>query len=479
MRTLGCISLLLACRPSAPTSAGTPAQPAEASAPAQRQPPGAKEACRISLPAAPTGAAPVAGPAFVLVDGVGVLQISDGAGRTVLALADNAANQTVMVVGPHGELWLSDWQGVRVLASDGALRTVRGVRDGPRYEQLQVRSSTDVWAVSSDIEWELVHYNGLRWRTVRRRAQFPGQYTDNKLNGLAVTSDGVWVSSWNGLWRGVGEQWERISPPTEIAAFGDLWTYRDQLILSAPAEHYLRVGDRWRALGWPAHESVRRALADIGVVAAPNLSSPTLTLRAVEDASCTRISDPVPGSTIDEFTVDASGRSWVSSDRGLAVLDVQGQLVAQWETGSLPGLTGRIVGLAVAGAGPTRLPAAQVGRRWEVLGRLTTYKSGAPLAGLEIELCSAPDRHGKCAGPPSALRTRTGADGSFRFVGVPDGPLHLLVQPPETLADCQSPFTIVGHMFTPARDCAATRTPGVCDLGQLLQCQPFELPPPR
>lgn len=478
MRALAWISLLLACRPAAPTSADTPTPPTP-SAPAPPPAPEATAACRITLPAAPPGITATAGPAYVLVDGVGVLKISDGAVHTVLALADDDASKTVMAVGPHGELWLSDWQGIRVLASDGALRSVRGVRDGPRYEHLQVRSATDVWAVSSDIEWEIVHYNGLRWRTVRSRAQFPGKYTDNKWSGLALTRDGVWVSSWNGLWRGVGDQWEQVSPPAELGAFGDLSTYRDQLIVSAPEQHYLREGDRWRALDWPRHVSVRRAIADIGVVAAPNLDHRTLTLRAVEGASCTRISDPVPGSTIDEFTVDAAGRSWVSSDRGLAVLDVQGQLVAQWETGSLPGLTGRIVGLVVAGAGPTRLPAAQAGRRWEVLGRLTTYKRGTPLAGLEIELCSAPDRHGKCAGPPSALRARTGADGSFRFVGVPDGQLHLLVRPPEALDDCQSPFTIVGHMFTPARDCAATRTPGVCDLGELLQCQPFELPPPR
>jgi hypothetical protein len=135
--------------------------------------------CQISLPAGPAGAAPAEGPAFVLVDGVGLLRIADGEVKVAVAMADRRAEGTVMAVGPQGELWLSDWQGVRVLGPEGALRTVRTVRDGPRYEHMVVRSATEVWAVSGDIEWEVVRYDGRGWKTERRRSQFPGRYSDN------------------------------------------------------------------------------------------------------------------------------------------------------------------------------------------------------------------------------------------------------------------------------------------------------------
>lgn len=435
--------------------------------------------CQISLPAGPAGAAPAEGPAFVLVDGVGLLRIADGEVTVAVAMADRRAEGTVMAVGPQGELWLSDWQGVRVLGPEGALRTVRTVRDGPRYEHMVVRSATEVWAVSSDIEWEVVRYDGRGWKTERRRSQFRGRYSDNQFNDLAVTSEGVWVTSWNGLWRGVGADWRQIAVPEAAGAHGELWTYRDRVILGAIDEFFVREGEAWRPLGWPGQPTVLRAIAELGVVAGP--SRDRLLLRAVE-GECEVTSEAVVGGAIDVFTVDAGGRSWVSSDRGLAVIDLQGRVVAQWETGGLPGLTGAVVGLAVVGTGPGRLPAGQAGRRFEVVGRLTTYKRDLPLANVAIELCSAHGREGSCAdepGTPVRVLARTGADGSFRFAGVPEGQLYLLVRLPEDQAECETPYNVVGGMVHVARDCAAATAPGVCDLGMISQCMPFEMPPPH
>ena len=209
---------LLGCRPGTSTPSPSPSSSSSLiePAPAIATPVGTA-GCELELPAA-VGAAAAEGPAFVLVDGVGVLRISDGAVRTVLALKDHVASSTVMVVGPGDGLWLSDYAGVRVLAPDGALRVVRGVKDGPRYDNLVVRSPSDVWAVSNDIEWEVVHYDGQRWKAVRRRTDFPGRYDDNKFNRMVVNGEGVWVASWNGVWRGSGGKWEAIVVPAEIEA---------------------------------------------------------------------------------------------------------------------------------------------------------------------------------------------------------------------------------------------------------------------
>ena len=139
---------LLGCRaePAVTVTAAPRSEPAPVVMPESAATPRAA-GCPIVLPAGPAGAAPAEGPAFVLVDGVGLLRIADGEVKVAVAMADQRARGTVMAVGPQGELWLSDWQGVRVLGPDGALRTVRTVRDGPRYEHMAVRSATEVWAV--------------------------------------------------------------------------------------------------------------------------------------------------------------------------------------------------------------------------------------------------------------------------------------------------------------------------------------------
>lgn len=467
----------VACRPASQGPEGPEVPPGGGERPA---PAAASASCEISLPPARAGAPAPAGPAYVLVDGVGVLRIADGSVSTAVAMDSTLAQSTVMATGPQGELWLSDWGNVRVLEPGGVLRPLRSERGGPRYEGMVVGSANEVWAVTSDIDWAVVRHDGARWSVVRGREHFKGKYSDIKLNRMVVADGAVWVSTWNGLWRGVGDDWRPVALPAGVSSVGDLWVYRDQLIAGDHGGHYLRVGEQWRKLEWPLGGSVLRALSDIGVVAMPELDSPTLRLSAALGGGCVVTSEAMRGSRIDLFTVDAAGRSWVASDAALAVLGSDGRVLAQWSSGSLPGLTGRVLGVAVVGRGPERLPAAQAGRSWEVVGRLETYKRGAPLAGLAIELCSARGRDGHCAGGTSfALTATTRADGSFRFVGVPEGELHILVRPPEGLSECDSPFTVVGHVFAPARDCVARpERPGVCDLGVLTQCLPFEMPPP-
>ena len=147
--------------------------------------------------------------------------------------------------------------------------------------------------------------------------------------------------------------------------------------------------------------------------------------------------------------------------------------------GTLDGLTGRLHAVVVVGAGPERLPAAKPARRWEIVGRLETHRQSLPLAGTAIELCGALSGMDQCA--PSSFRqaTTTAADGSFRFVDVPEGELHLVVHPPEDLEDCQGVFSESGDTIVPARDCHGTASaPLRCDLGTLTQCLPFEMPPP-
>jgi hypothetical protein len=193
----------------APTSAAqvaVPAPAASASAPA----------CELRLPDPPVTAS-LPGPVYVLAKHSGVLRIDDSGAAVVKPMTDRMGLwNTSLVSRANGELWTSDWNGVTVFGpASTAARSIRAVKDGPLYEHLAVRSPTDIWAVTSDSEWSLVHFDGKAWSIARERRQFPGKYEDNKLDSLQTTSDAVWISTWNGIWRGAAGKWQKLESPGE------------------------------------------------------------------------------------------------------------------------------------------------------------------------------------------------------------------------------------------------------------------------
>ncbi|MDC0669052.1 carboxypeptidase-like regulatory domain-containing protein [Nannocystis radixulma] len=472
----GCGSQPVETRPPPPPVSAAPSAPVPAPA-APVFPPIERPSCRpASLE--PAIAAPAPGPAYVLVEHVGVLRLDGGEPTTVWPLPKGTdANTIEMAVGPNGALWLSGWDGVVVLAPDGSVRRVREAKGGPRYEQLQVRADDDVWAVTSDIEWQVVHYDGKRWTPVRARKQFPGKYDDNKFASLAVNDEGVWVSSWNGLWRGQGGKWQQIDAPGGPGPGLMLWTYRGHLIVGAFDRRYVREGTGWRELAWPRTNSLTRAVGEVGLVAAPDTGHTKLMLAPVFAAGCTGVSEPVPGTWVTELTVDGSGRVWMATDVALAVIDGDGRKLAEWTLGALPGLAGSVEQIAVVGAGPSRLPAPRKPHTWEVVGRLTTYKGrGEPLANAAIELCPSPAHDDRCPPGPFTRTAKSAADGSFRLPEVAYGDFSIVVRPPAGLEDCDGPFTVNSHWLAPVTDCPADKPR--CDMGTLINCRPFEMPPP-
>ena len=331
-------------------------------------------------------------------------------------------HDTQMVVAPDGELWLSDWSGVRVVGQGGEVRQV-ATADQRVFVRLAIRSATDVWAVSSDIEWTVDHFDGSSWRSVRTRADFPGQFDDNKFVDLVVTDDAVWVESWNGLWRGVDGVWQPVDR----------------------SERPLDPG-----------ESLRRTARSLEHLFVADGQTP-----------------PLAGSHIGDLATDRNGRIWVVSDRALAVVDGNGRLVAQWVPGSLPLLTGQIERVAVVGPGPSTLPPAGAVATRTVVGRVT-IRGAEPLAGARIELCTTVAE--VCPAGSLAGRAVSESDGSFRIEDVPDGEYGLEVRPPD-IAECDGVFSMnSGLLLVTAHDCPEQA--GICDVGELAQCLPFEMPPP-
>jgi len=428
-----------------------------------------------ALPIIPTA---TPGPAYVLVDHSGVLQITENGATTVFPVPkENSSHFTEIALSPTGNLWLTDFQGIRIRTQGGDVSSLRSVKDGPLYKKLIVRSDNDAWAVSSDIEWSVLHYEGRNWKTIRRRAQFPGKYDDNKFEALAVTSEGVWVSSWNGLWRGVGEKWEKITLPDGISTGPDLFVYRDELIVASPGAVYLRKEGAWNKSVWPDKNMLWWVISDLGLFAAPSHGKPRVVIGRVDGTQPFIESDPILGQDFRKLAIDGSGRIWVGTDQALAVLDHRGHLLMQWSAGTLDGLTGSIIDIAVTGGGPQKLPAAKAARLWDVKGRFVTYKRSSSLAGATLTLC-APGA-ANCATDSRAKHTTTDAQGTFRFSATPEGEFWIHVQAPPGTDDCETPFTVMDKSLVPARDChEVAGAPGVCDLGTIMTCLPFEMPPP-
>jgi hypothetical protein len=334
----------------------------------------------------------------VLVDHVGVLRIEDGKTATVMKLpSDSSSWSTDITSGPPGELWVSNWSGVSVLDPKGSPRTLRIPQNGPRYEHLAVRAPNDAWAVTRDIEWTVVRYDGARWKPVRKRSQFPGKYSDNKFVALKVTREAVWVSSWNGLWRGVGDQWQKVELPDKPEGFLDLFVYRDRLIAGNYDGYFIQEGTGWKRLSWPLDTRTNRAVGDIGLVASPSATDATVTLKSIEGDGCIAVSDALQGRDIHDLAVDSSGRVWVATDHSLAVLDRNGRLLREWTPGTLDGLVGAPLRVVVIGAGPALLPEVKPAQKWQIVGRLQVYKSGAPLANARPAIVARPRAPRACA----------------------------------------------------------------------------------
>ncbi|MEZ4449293.1 MAG: hypothetical protein R3B09_07415, partial [Nannocystaceae bacterium] len=395
-RALALASLALACRSAAteavtrPDAAPTPdlGEAVEGATSATTEAPAIEPApsCALTLPPPPVDVAP--GPAYALVQTVGVVRIDDAGATVALERSDTAWMS--MVVAADGALWVADREGgVAVIDRAGAITRLPAPPGKAWIRQIALGRAGEVWAVTDDIEWRILRLQGRRWRPERRRGDFPGRYDDNKFVDLAVADDGVWVSSWNGLWRHAGGQWRPIDAPHGGALGPDLGSFRGELVAGDHDTAWLRRRDAWEALAWPRTNDTRRALADVGVVAAPRRPGARIELGSIVDAACQVAVDPLPGSHIGALAVDDRGRTWVATDRGLTVLGSDGRVVAQWPIGGLPGLRGSIGALAVVGAGPSTLPKAGPVPERRVRGRLKVYRSGRPLVGATIELCTS------------------------------------------------------------------------------------------
>ena len=417
------------------------------------------------------------GALFLAVRGVGVVELSNGSATVVLPTEKPIVD---MAVAPSSDLWVSSYDHGTARIRNRKVEITSG---SDRYARFGFRGDGEVWGVSDSIEWEVARWDGSTWTKVRSRADFSGFYDDNKLNDMAVTKDGVWVSSWNGFSRLRDGAWETVALPAEIEAEPghapapspwQLDESREGLIVRFVAGYFVLSRGAYRPFSWPVDASVD-AINASGLAIGHEVRSGNL---FVGGPALGWTSKPVPSPAVGDLrdlAVDDRGRIWLAGDDALAVIDARGQVLSLWGPGTLAGVTGAIERVAVAGGGPRELPGKQAVSTWDLTGKVQIYKSGAPLAGAKVVLCAG---YGDCSKATFSRSAVTGADGGYRLTGVPPGDFQVRAEVPDGTPGCDGLFReSPGTVISVGREChAAEGAPRECAVGLMAVCQPFELP---
>lgn len=407
-------------------------------------------------------------PVYVAVRGAGVLKLE---GDRFAPVFETQSGLVDLALGPSGTLFASFYDVGTIAARAGTVRSIARAA----YSRLNVIADDDIWATPDPFEWAVHHYDGKRWSTVKRRGEFSGQFDDNKLNGLVALGGEVWVSSWNGLFRGVARKYELVDlggdtgsrPPWQLATRGD------RLVARFESGWFERNSGDWRKLSWPRAASIQK-ISDADLAVGVDAEQHDVVSGVVDGRVATI--DVASAGHVADVTIDDRGRVWVAGDYSLVVFDPRGRVLASYEPGTLAGVIGKIQRIAVYRHGPARLPRKVAAATRELRGSVKLYRSGRPLSGALVELCPSAIA---CSGASWKRTATTAADGSFRLRDVPPGDFVIHVAIPAGLPDCATPFTqSPGRPVAGAKECPAP--PGApCDVSTVLVCLPFELPPKR
>lgn len=401
--------------PPPPGGANAQAPAAEAPAVPPLGPPPAPEAVDI---------AHRPGPAYLGVEGVGLLRLEGG--QLTRVIAHQFPFQQI-VIDPAGVVYAA--------AIGGAWRI-----DGARIERLdsEIGMPHSFLALGPD---------GVLWTTDRRAVhrweggwthEPPDTFDGGLLSGITVDLDGrPWVLTQEALWRLDGDRWSRIDGRAvgqDQPFFSAITTAADGTVhVTTMGGTFAFRDGRWSRTAMDgAHGMLDHLVAGPAGHVAASGGVGTLIV-ALPGGPVRRIElrdGPADARRGDVRAIDGAGRVWLTTDNGLVILDARGDLVQQWFPGTVEGITGAIDAVAVLDDGPT-LPTL---RASAVTGTITgkILRAGKPVARATVELCDMPlmiFERTPCESSTRLYTGTTGADGIYRIDGVPVGSYGIAIKP--------------------------------------------------
>lgn len=372
----------------------------------------------------PTKPAGPAGPVYFAVEDRGIVRLHEGK----FTLLGNSPKQLVkgLQVGGDGAVWVVGFQDVLKLEGDKFKKiTEAGFSEiGGSIDDFAVTATGELWAATFK---GVSHYADRKWTTEDKAKIGAG---DDLLAGIEVDKAGrVWVLSThklhlreNGAWRDIDVSKAGAS---SMLFFESLALAPDDSVYALSSTALLHVS--------PAGEATHVALGGRSIASYGKLAVASGGGLAARDGD-SAIGWPAGGSSrvyesrdgkdfaadnIQAIGADDSGRVWVASELGVAILG-PGDAKTEWPSGTVPELIGEARAILVVGAGPATLPAAGPLRKGGLTGKVLS--NGSAQAGVPVELCPSPDMmftDSPCADSPVKFVTTTDDKGVWTVNDVP------------------------------------------------------------
>lgn len=333
------------------------------------------------------------GPAYFALDDHGIVRLDDGK-FTLLANSPTTLIKGLQL-GGDGAVWVVGFQDVLRLDGDRFKKiTEAGYSEiGGSVDDFSVTAKGELWAATFK---GVSHYANRTWTTVEKATLGAG---DDLLAGIVVDRTGrVWVASTHKLHLHENGAWRAIDVSSAGASstlfFGSLALAPDDSVYVLASTALLHVN--------PAGVVTKVALGDRSITSYRGLTLASGGGLATRDGDRAiiwpaggepRVYESRDGKdfradNIKAVAADDSGRLWVSSELGVAILG-PGDAKLEWPSGTVPELVGDIAAILVAGSGPAKLPDAGPLRKGGLTGKVLS--DGTPQTNVPVELCPSPD----------------------------------------------------------------------------------------
>jgi hypothetical protein len=370
------------------------------------------------------------GPAYFAVRDKGLVVLDAGKFAKVEGGPDKLVKEIAQ--GPDGGMYLLGFEGVMKLEGAKAkLVAETGFgQDTGSLDDFAVTKDGKIWGVGYK---GISLWDGSAWKT-EDKAVLGTDVT--LIRGVAVDGTGrVWVASSNAIHTKDGDTWTTVDISKNFkrqAFFDDMGVGPEGVAIAMASDTLLelsapdklatkKVGKGYPMLGELGFSStgVGGLKTAIDVVTRLGVDGKQTHWSSKKDFAAGQIEDVTP---------DDSGRIWIATDTGVAIMG-PGDEKVEWKSGSVDELAGQVEVIGVAGAGPEMPGAVGPVKTGGLKGKI--IKEGKGFASAEVEICPNPSSwftKSPCAESPTRFSASTDAEGNFEMKDVPLGAYGLAVK---------------------------------------------------